>query len=166
MIDRTSRPKKEKNRLEFKLDTLVVNYNPTTVLHIGTFAGSIQETLSSLRSQQAEGTPAHSENANASASNQTMAAYDDMVNVKVKFEFKKLVIRFNKPHLARHVVEFGLAETYMSFWLKNNWSYKLDGRIGNFTAHDMTKECKKYGEKQTSAPKEIESRIHEESELR
>ncbi|ETO29304.1 hypothetical protein RFI_07820, partial [Reticulomyxa filosa] len=60
------------------------------------------------------------------------------VTLKIKYKFQQLNIRLNKPHRQRHVAQFGLAETNLTFYLYGDYSYSLKANIGNFTALDLT----------------------------
>ena len=143
------RIKKAKDKLQLYLDTLKINYNPDTILSLINFAQSITK-----KSKNEEQNDFKKEKEEEQKLEIKQEMKDDDINQKNKknkrreknssltlrlsFDFRQLFINFNKPHLNRQIVEFGLSKTHITFKLYRDFSCDLHGRIGNLTANDLT----------------------------
>ncbi|ETO15964.1 hypothetical protein RFI_21395, partial [Reticulomyxa filosa] len=140
--------KEPRNILTCKLDTLTLNYNAECILHLVMFFKSVQK-ITDL----AEERMPHQRSLSASLSHETKKKEkDSSVSLKVMYRFQQLNIRLNKPHRLRHVAQLGLAETNIGFCLYGDYSYVLQGEIGNLTAVDLTNEGSEGSSLRTKPP--------------
>ncbi|ETO29442.1 hypothetical protein RFI_07679, partial [Reticulomyxa filosa] len=135
--------KEPRNVLEFKLDTLTVNYNAECILHLVMFFKSVQK-ITKLAEEKGfhSGQRQSTDLSLSPKTNKVATEKDDSVTLKVLYKFQQLNICLNKPHRMRHVVQFSLAETNISYCLFGDHSHTLEGEIGNLTALDLTNEGK------------------------